>query len=190
MKVLCIAADGNRLRVEVGSDQAVLRHGEPVFVPDPVERWRSAVAPAIRISRLGTAIKESSARAYYDSIAPVHLLTPGDDDVADGLPAYVLDRALSPGLWTAPVEDGGAYTMSVSVGEIGRETSTHSETVIFSHADLGVDRIISALSRHLTFRTGDILVMLDHAINLGAPRLDTEIKALLNDSPSLEIRIK
>ena len=63
MKVLCISANGKRMKVDVGSDQAVLRLGEPVFVPEPVEEWRSAVAPAVRISRLGTAIKASTARA-------------------------------------------------------------------------------------------------------------------------------
>ena len=123
MKVLCISANGKRLKVDVGSDQAILRPGEPVFVPEPVEEWRSSVAPAVRISRLGTAIKASSARAYYDSIAPVHLLTPADNSVADGLPPFVLDRALSPGKWTAPLNSDGTYTLTVSKGSIGSDSS-------------------------------------------------------------------
>lgn len=189
MKVLCITSDGARLRVDVGSDQAVLRHSEPVFVPDPVGRWKSAIAPAIRISRLGTAIKEASARAYYDSIAPVHLLTPADDSVADGLPPYILDRALSPGEWIAPLTGDGTYTVTLARGPIGSEP-TDRETHTFSHAELGIDGIIASLSRHLTFRTGDILVMLDHAVELGAPQLDTEITAAMNGSILLNIRIK
>ena len=184
MKVLCISANGKRLKVDVGSDQAILRPGEPVFVPEPVEEWRSSVAPAVRISRLGTAIKASSARAYYDSIAPVHLLTP-----ADGLPPFVLDRALSPGKWTAPLNSDGTYTLTVSKGSIGSDASENFSHA-FTHEGLGIDNAIAALSRHLTFRTGDIIVLLNHAIALGTPVLDTEIKAFLNDFNSLDIRIK
>ncbi len=189
MKVLCISANGKRLKVDVGSDQAILRQGEPVFVPEPVEEWRSSVAPAVRISRLGTAIKASSARAYYDSIAPVHLLTPADNSVADGLPPFVLDRALSPGKWTAPLNSDGTYTLTVSKGSIGSDASENFSHA-FTHEGLGIDNAIAALSRHLTFRTGDIIVLLNHAIALGTPVLDTEIKAFLNDFNSLDIRIK
>ena len=60
----------------------------------------------------------------------------------------------------------------------------------FTHEGLGIDNAIAALSRHLTFRTGDIIVLLNHAIALGTPVLDTEIKAFLNDFNSLDIRIK
>lgn len=62
MKVLIVRDN----KVELGADSAVLRCGEPVFVPDPVDEWVSLVAPAVRLCRLGMHMGRN-ARAYFDS---------------------------------------------------------------------------------------------------------------------------
>lgn len=192
MKVLYIKhnPDGS-LNVEAGADSSVLRPGEPVFVPDPVSGWRSTIAPAVRISRLGTAIKASRASAYYDAIAPVHILTPASSALCDGLPPYILDRTLSPGLWQPLGEESGArHTFAVEVRALNAEAPFASVSVDFSIADAGVDTAMEVLSRHLTFRTGDILVFPDCGLSLGVAVLDTELRVTVDGAEALKIRMK
>ena len=192
MKVFSIipGQDG-RLSVEAGVDSAVLRPGEPVFIPDPVDQWRTAVAPAIRISRLGTAIKAARARSYYSEIAAVHTLRPAPgSDAAHGLPPAILDRAFSPGRWLPLPEDSSSeLSLSVSRSAIG-EADPEPTTVTFTLATLQVDQAIALLSEFITFKTGDILVFPSVAVSLGTPILDTHIAASVCGEPSLDIRIK
>ena len=160
MKILCIfhGKDGN-LHVKAGADSAVLRPGEPVFVPDPVQVWRSTVAPAIRLSRLGTSIKAAFAPEYYDAVSLFHILTPVDPVIVDGLPPYILDRTFSPGIWhgITPADLVGGYDFSAKRKNLNGEADAAEASGHFSLASLGADSAIEALSRYLTFRTGDIL---------------------------------
>ena len=51
MKTIYLQTIDGAVKALGGADSAVLRPGEPVFVPEPVEDWCSFVALAIRISR-------------------------------------------------------------------------------------------------------------------------------------------
>ena len=191
MKLLYIECTGHGdMRVEAGSDSAVLRQGEPVFVPDPVEDWRSVIAPAVRIHRLGTAIKSANAHAYYDAVAPVHLLLPADCNVAQGLPPLVLDRALSPGDWQPVAGEDHEYFLGAGRGPIGRGSPLLTLSTTFTKASLAIDSIIERLSRLMTLRTGDILVFGAARLEIGAPVLDTVTEAFLDGECRLSIRIK
>lgn len=176
--------------IHIGADSAILRVGEPVFVPEPADQWLTAVVPAIRISRLGTAIKVSRARGYYDAITAVHLLYK-----ADGvLPPFVLDRAIAPGRWLEIGADDDTFVLSVARGPI-KDAASPLGSHRFTLADLALDATISSLSRSLTFRTGDMLVFPDAGVSPGAPVLDTEVHATLSASGHhaeevLDIRIK
>ncbi len=192
MKILCIfhGQDGG-LRVKGGADSAILRTGEPVFVPEPVQVWRSTVAPAIRMSRLGMSIKATKASEYYDAISLFHLLTPVDPVIVDGLPPYILDRTFSPGQWHStspdPLKEYRFEAMRRELNGNAEETAVSGQ---FSLLSLGVDDAIAALSRYMTFRTGDILVFPDKGCDMGAPMLDTEMTASLDGLPTLSIRLK
>ncbi len=191
MKILYVNTDTDgTIKADAGTDSAILRTGEPVFVPDPADRWLSAVAPAIRIHRLGTAIKASRAAAYYDAIAPVHILTPSDPALADGLSPYIIDRALAPGLWVHVSEPRHRYTLRADTRPIGAATPTKAAGIEFCLADLNVDRSIEILSRHMSFRTGDILVFRSHRLDLGVTVLDTTVTADIDGERLLNIRLK
>lgn len=192
MKILSIfhGKDGN-IHVKAGADSAILRQGEPVFVPEPVQVWRSSAVPAIRMSRLGTSIKEANAAEYYDAITLFHLLTPVDPVIVDGFPPYILDRAFSPGQWLAIPTDKqktlGIRAVRQSLNGCAEPVET---TGAFTTASLGADSVIASLSRYLTFRTGDILVFPDKGIELGAPVLDTQLTATIDSDTVLTIRLK
>ena len=190
MKIFCISRSNNGLRLTPGVDSAVLRPGEPVFVPEPFADWRSTVAPAVRLSRLGMNIREKSASAYYDSLAPFNILTPVAGSPSDpGLPPYVLDRAFSPGQWL-PVADLAEITLSATLTPIGSDAPVMEQTRTFAFADLQVDSTISQLSRYITFKTGDILVFTDFSLEPFQPVDNTTLEVTINSVSALSIRIK
>lgn len=193
MKVLCLdrRSDGT-FDVTAGVDSAVLRPGEPVFVPEPVSQWRSAIVPVIRISRLGMSIRESRARNYYHEAALFHMLTPACPDACEGLPPYILDRAFSPGEWLdiSDAASDAVLSIGLEVAPIASGESPVGACGSFSLESLGADAAVALLSRHLTFKTGDLLVFTGARIEAPAPRLDTCLTATLDGKPNLSIRIK
>lgn len=190
MKILCISTLPDGLcSVQPGADSAILREGEPVFVPDPVEGWDSCVAPAIRISRLGTAIKARRAAGYYDAVTLFHLLRPADASVASGIPPFVIDRVFAPGRWM-PVSGISGLDISLCRRHLKSDDILTEENASLAFADLSVDDTISLLSEYMTFKTGDILVFTGRAVPVGTPVLDTELSASLNGTKVLEIRFK
>lgn len=196
MKIFCLTrrSDG-RLEVYPGADSAVLRPGEPVFIPEPFEGWRSQLVPVVRIDRLGMNIRPASAPSFYSEIAIFHLLVPAEgfaDTVADGLSPYILDRAFSPGTWhpIGTVAPEGAFVVSATSVPIGSDKALATVETRFSLSDLDLDGVVTLLSKHLTFKTGDLLVFTDFPADLGAPAVDSSISATLNGHPALSIRIK
>lgn len=187
MKILCLhtTRDG-RHEIMLGADSAMLRPGEPVFLPDDTEGWLSVVAPAVRISRLGTAIKAGNAHAYRDSIGLVHLLLPEHSVV----PPLALDRAISPGQWVNADSDT-RYEVKVCRNPIGG-TDPRPQMLSFTLGDLDADNAIARLSENMTFRTGDIIIFADKGSRPEIPELDTEIRATLasDGTALLDIRLK
>lgn len=192
MKVLVISeCRDKKCRVECGSDSAILRYGEPVFVPEPTEDWHSSIVPAVRISRLGMSIPENKARGYYSEITAFHLLVPASESVVEGISPYVLDRAFSPGEWINIDSLGNTARLNACVGAIG---NSNDDVTRYSHsfaiADLRIDHTISYLSRYITFKTGDILIYTQQKLDFGTPQLNTSIRVTLNSEEILSIRIK
>lgn len=190
MKVFYVTgSSGPCPQVQLGADSAVLRPSEPVFVPEPVDDWLSLVAPAVRISRLGTHISRHP-ESYYDAVAAVHVLMPARPDVVPGIPPLALDRAISPGAWQ-PVEPG-TIEMTVRRSLLWGD-DPDVEAILaadFSLTALALDGLIRHISRYLTFKSGDIIVLADAAASLGAPILDTRIQVWINGDPSLDVKIK
>lgn len=187
MKVLLIETDSaGRMSVQLGADSAVLRQGEPVFVPEPVSQWRCRVMPAIRISRLGMHISPANAARHFDSVSLFHVMTPAEP--LYGVPCGMIDRSFSPGEWL-PAENITDVHWSVTRKKIGMEVD-FCRNKSFCLEKLGVPDAISNLSRLSTFRTGDVLLFADAAVDLGSPVLDTCIEATLNTNTILNIRIK
>lgn len=175
------------MRAIGGADSAVLRPGEPVFVPDPVTDWVSLVAPAIRVSRLGMNIKPSFARQYYHEIGAVHLLLPADESALPVAPLFC-DRCIAPGAWTdiESLRDRG-FTAAVLDREDHELVSLYRDLTV---SDLDCDNMINFVSRYMTLKTGDMIVFGDHSLDLGTPALDTRVTAGIFGADSLDIRLK
>lgn len=188
MKVIMVemTSDGG-FAASVGVDSAVLRAGEPVFVPEPAVDWCSRIIPALRISRLGLHISVKNACRHYDSVSLFHVLTPATP--VPGIPDGLIDRTFSPGIWLPLAENGSEYAFGVSRGPIGGAADFTARGT-FSVAGNGADAAVARLSEVCTLRTGDVLLFADAAVSLGSPLADTCVQARLNDERILNIRIK
>lgn len=187
MKTLLLrTVDGHQTAIG-GADSAVLRSGEPVFVPEPLSDWMLLVAPAIRISRLGMNIKPSFARQYYHEVGAVQLLMPREASALP-VPPLFCDRGIAPGAWIdiESLHESG-FTATV-YDRVDTEVSRIECDLTVS--DLDCDNMISFVSRYMTLKTGDMIVLGDHLLDLGTPEPDTRICAEIFGAPSLDIRIK
>lgn len=188
MKVILVdrKPDGS-LAASLGVDSAVLRHGEPVFVPEPVDAWRSRIMPALRISRLGMHISAKNAPRHYDSLSLFHVVTPVQP--LPGIPDGLIDRTFSPGEWLSVPDDGRECAFVITRGAIGGRPD-FSASGVFSPASLGADTALAWLSEACTLRTGDVLLFADAAVDTGFAVADTCVRADVDEENVLNIRIK
>jgi len=189
MKVLVASLhEDGRLEVRGGADSAVLRCGEPVFIEEPASQWHSLAAPAVRIGRLGTNISLKNARNYIDAVSAVHLLVPVEENE---VPPFFCDRAISPGIWhdVNGFEAGSPVSLAVRICALPPQDSP-ARVLQSSFSIDAAPQIISRISRRLTFKTGDIIVLAHAAVKLGEPVIDTSVDIEVAGKPTLSIRCK
>lgn len=183
MKVLYLSRRGSTYDVSGGVDSAVLRPGEPVFVPDPTDDWLTCVCPAVIISLLGSHIPVESARRHYNRGTLLHLTLPRTQQP---VPSLCIDRAVAPG---QPFDVANICNNI----EVHRCAIDGSGDEVWSDSGISLDeadKAIAFLSKYMTLKTGDLIAFESLPLTIGAPILDTKITASIGDIQSLEIRIK
>ena len=189
MKLLVITRYHSGFNLALGADSALLRPGEPVFLPETDNPAFSAVVPAIRICRLGFWVRSNFA-SYFDAVTLFHYLKPAEQDLPQWLPPYVADRTFSPGTWQ-PLPDDGIISAQVSRKPLpGHHGQTVAEQFRVSLQELDPEGLIRDLSRQITLKTGDILIFPDAGTRLRQAELDSGICADLNGAQVLDIRLK
>ena len=190
MKVFVLKGTcGGERKVSLGADSAVLRPGEPVFLPESGNAARLAVIPAVRIGRLGYCVRSNFA-SYVDAATLFMYLQPDDSDTPSWLPPFIADRSFSPGKWTALPTDGNLRAQVQLSPLPGRTGSTEILEFATSLPALEVERYIRELSQYCTLKTGDLLLFADCGTELRTAVLDTALQATLNDEKVLDIRLK
>lgn len=142
------------------ADSALARNGQPWFIPDEGETWSGSLALAVRVSRLGKAIKREFAHRYVDATTLLWVASPQQPvdnlDFIDGAAVCGdwLPLDTSPGIDILPLLD-----------------------------------LLPQASRSTTFKTGDILaVMLPDPGQQLTPGL--HISHCLNDRQVIGFNIK
>lgn len=179
MKAILLGGDTMRLI----ADSALLRCNKPLFLDD-ASQWSIKICPAIKISRLGFHIKEKFASRYYDSASAVGICIPAEWAASPWTAPEVMmarDNCLIEGSWLTLDERDA--TTRLDYGANGLSASV-------TLGDLGVDKAIAALSCHMTFKTGDILVFAGHSLDIAAQDAAGEIKTEINGTECLDFRIK
>lgn len=163
MKIICLRnssslGSGSTPEVRVGADSALLREGEPLFLPDHLApRWKATICPAVRICRLGTSIPLRYAGSYYNAISLMCVLLPEDISAPEPDIYGLMDRAFVPGHWLDYPPEDRESGFSVTA-DLCKPSGTESLQTTYSMADLNTDAAISALSRYATLKMGDIII--------------------------------
>ncbi len=190
MKVLVMSQPApGQWQMRMGADSAVLRHGEPVFLPESGRTARVAVVPALRIGRLGFCVR-SNYGSYINGITLFQFLAPDPDDLPPWLPPFVADRSFSPGQWL-PMPDDDSIRCQVNISPLpGRTGNPEKINFSTSLSALEPERHIREISRFCTLKTGDVLLFLDHGTPMLPAGIDSELTASLNGTNVLNIRLK
>lgn len=187
MKVLYARSTGDTFRADGAPDSAVLRCGEPLFLPEDTADYRGIVAGAVRIGRLGTHIPLKRAHLFRDAFSLVHVLLPADNALP--LPPLFLDRTISPGVWDTETNDGTLNFTAHIMPLQGIGACTADEAA--GSFDFNIaDRAISFFSEYLTFKTGDIIIIADGAVRFNNLSPDCRLIAQSQCTEYLNIKLK
>ena len=172
-------------------DTALLRNGNPFFLPDFSDEIHYETELVIKINRLGKNIAEKFAHRYYDE------LTVGIDFTARDLQRKQKELGL-------PWEIAKAFDNSAPVGEfiskkeladinnINFRLDINGATVQLGNSgDLiySFDKIIAYISRFFTLKIGD-LIFTGTPAGIGGVSINDRLEGYIEDRKLLDFKIK
>ncbi len=142
-------------------DTALLRNNDPFYIPAFTQEVHYECELVVRIDRLGRCIDERFAHRYYNHVGLGIDFTARDLQrraIAEGLPwesakGFDHSAALSPAFLPLAACGGDIQNLHFELrvnGELRQRGDTAQ--MLFT-----VDRLIAAVSRYMTLRTGDLL---------------------------------
>ena len=172
-------------------DTALLKNGEPFFLPDLSNEIHYETEIVIKIDRLGKNIAERFAHRYYNEI------TVGIDFTARDLQHRLKQQGL-------PWEIAKSFDNSAPVGNfISKNKFPHMQNIDF-HLDINgktvqkgntaemifsVDKIISYISKFFTLKIGD-LIFTGTPAGIGPVAINDHLEGYIENEKLLDFRIK
>lgn len=169
-------------------DTSLLKDGRPFFVPDAAVPCTVGLQLAVRISRLGRSIGTRFAVRYYDAATVAATFTARarfDELRQRGFPwaeAKAFEGSVAIGAWQ-PVDGALPERLSLAAGEFG--------LIAGQTADMlrPADEIIARVSRLMTLRQGDILLLGSMGAEISA-QPDTRVTGTMDGTEVLRFNIK
>lgn len=172
-------------------DTALLRNGNPFFVPDFSDQIEYETEIVVKINRLGKNIAEKFANRYYDE------LTLGIDFTARDLQLKQKKLGL-------PWEIAKSFDGSAPIGEfINKEKLGAVDNIDFNlkingdvvqHGNSGdmiysIDKIIAYISQFFTLKIGD-LIFTGTPAGVGKVSIDDHLQGYIGEQKVLDFKIK
>ncbi|NPA35550.1 MAG: fumarylacetoacetate hydrolase family protein [Chlorobi bacterium] len=203
MKILCIGRNYvdhiKELENEVSGDPvvflkpetALLRNGNPFYIPDFADEFHYEVELLVKINKLGKNIEPEFAHRYYDEIGI------GIDFTARDLQNKLRNKGL-------PWEKCKAFDSSAAVSEFVPKSVYPDINNINFHLDVNgetrqkgnssmmiykIDTIVSHLSKYFTLKIGDIIFTGTPA-GVGPVKIDDRLQLFIEDELMLDFMIK
>lgn len=191
MKIFCVLNNygegAGELDWYIEPDSGILRHDNPMFVPDFDTDFRGFPSLIVKICKLGKNIAAKFAHRYYDEVAPGVAIQAGallNDLIEAGKPwtrAVVFDKCCLTGDFV-PSQGGDVQSFEVTCGE---------RTINWDSKKLakGIGEVIAAVSKENILKTGDLILigLSNEYLNI---KRDTTLSATVNGIERLQIRFK
>ncbi len=172
-------------------DTALLRNGNPFFLPDFSEEIHYETELVLRIGRLGKNIAERFAHRYYDEITVGIDFTARDlqrKQKEAGLP-WEISKAFDN---SAPIGEFVSKEFFADINNIGFRLDINGNTVQQGNScDLiySFDKIIAYVSRFFTLKIGD-LIFTGTPAGVGTVSMEDHLQAYIEDKKLLDFKIK
>ena len=202
MKIICIGRNYSEHAKELGNevpeeavvfmkpDSAILRKGEPFFIPDWSDDIHYETEVVVRIDRIGKNIAERFAHKYYQQFAL------GLDFTARDVQAKLKSKGL-------PWEKAKAFDRSAFVSEWFDKRRFDLNQLEFSMRKNGevaqrgntsdmmrsIDALIAEVSRYFTLKIGDLLFTGTPA-GVGPVKAEDVLEGFVQDRKVFEVRVK
>lgn len=169
-------------------DTSLLKDSRPFFVPDAAVPCTVGLQLAIRISRLGRSIGARFAERYYDAATVAATFTARElfgKLRKAGFPwtgAKAFEGSVAVGAWK-PLESGLPQRLSLKVGDRGTISGRTAEML------RPVGEIVACVSRMMTLRQGDILLLGPMDAEIPAEP-DTHVSGIMENEEVLHFNIK
>ena len=203
MKILCIGRNYvdhiKELENEVSGDPvvflkpdtALLRNGNPFYIPDFADEFHYEVELLVKINKLGKNIEPEFAHRYYEEIGI------GIDFTARDLQNKLRKKGL-------PWEKCKAFDSSAAISEFVPKSKYPDINNINFHLDVNgetrqkgnssmmiykIDTIVSHLSKYFTLKIGDIIFTGTPA-GVGPVKIDDRLQLYIENELMLDFMIK
>lgn len=203
MKIICIGRNYAEHAKEMNSpvptepvfflkpDTAILKDGQPFFLPDFSNDVHHEVELVIKISRPGKHIEAKFAHKYYEEIGI------GIDFTARDVQAKCKEKGL-------PWEKAKAFDGSAPIGKFVKKSSFASMDNIGFHLNINgstvqkgntkdllfsFDQVIAYISRFITLKTGD-LIYTGTPEGVGPVKAGDKLEAYIEGEKLLEFEVK
>ena len=203
MKILCIGRNYvdhiKELENEVSGDPvvflkpdtALLRNGNPFYIPDFADEFHYEVELLVKINKLGKNIEPEFAHRYYEEIGI------GIDFTARDLQNKLRNKGL-------PWEKCKAFDSSAAISEFVPKSKYPDINNINFHLDVNgetrqkgnssmmiykIDTIVSHLSKYFTLKIGDIIFTGTPA-GVGPVKIDDRLQLYIENELMLDFMIK
>ena len=172
-------------------DTALLRNGNPFFLPDFSEEIHYETELVIKIDRLGKNISEKFAHRYYNEISVGIDFTARDLQrklKQQGLPweiAKSFDNSAAIGNFISKEELGDINNIDFHLEINGKTVQQgNSADLIYSF-----DKIIAYISRFFTLKIGD-LIFTGTPAGIGGVSINDHLQGFIGDKKLLDFKIK
>jgi 2-keto-4-pentenoate hydratase/2-oxohepta-3-ene-1,7-dioic acid hydratase in catechol pathway len=172
-------------------DSALLKDGNPFFIPDFSSEIHYETEVVVRINRLGKTIAEQFAHRYYSDVTIGIDFTARDLQTAlrkNGLPWEIskgFDQSAVTGDFVPLSEAGDIQELDFHL-DIDGKTVQHGNTagMLFT-----ADQIIARISRFFTLKIGD-LIYTGTPAGTGPVRIGNHLQGYLGDRKLLDFRVR
>lgn len=172
-------------------DTALIRNGNPFFIPDFSQRIEYETEIVVKISRLGKSISEKFAHRYYDEITVGIDFTARDlqlDQKNLGLP-WEISKSFD---GSAPIGDFISKEEVDDINNIDFHLDINGNTVQRGNSGdmiYSIDKIISYLSNFFTLKIGD-LIFTGTPAGVGTVSIDDNLQGFIGEKKLLDFKIK